>query len=200
MATSNIPPFGGDEYSLLLRGSVSEVSTFVTSRLSPNGQSVFLLRILSSRIQTVESIPGGHSVRFGETLFTGPHHRTNFSVSPKPPTPLIFVVPYAHGQLFPHEDVRVVGLGEAPLQLLQLRWREPGPVPLLLDGLVAAAAAPRLAGRRAPGVRGAVQPVQDLQRAPASPPPPLLFSSPDSSLEPTKEKAANGYRRLSRHK
>lgn len=34
-------------------------------------------------------------------------------------------------QLLPHEDVRVVRFGEAPLQLVELRRREPGPVPLL---------------------------------------------------------------------
>ncbi|GIY82753.1 uncharacterized protein CDAR_608521 [Caerostris darwini] len=79
-----------------------------------------------------------------------------------------FCESYAHGQLFPHKDVRVVGLGEAPLQLLQLRWREPGPVPLLLDGLVAAAAALALRAVHR-GVRGAVQPVQDLQRTPRLP-------------------------------
>lgn len=34
-------------------------------------------------------------------------------------------------QLLPHEDVRVVRLGEAPLQLVELRRGEAGPVPLL---------------------------------------------------------------------
>jgi len=38
----------------------------------------------------------------------------------------------AQRQLLPHEDVRVVRLGEAPLQLVQLRRREARPVPLLL--------------------------------------------------------------------
>ena len=36
-----------------------------------------------------------------------------------------------HGELLPHEDVRVVGLAEAPLQLVQLAGRKPGSVPLL---------------------------------------------------------------------
>lgn len=39
--------------------------------------------------------------------------------------------PDPHRDLLPHEDVRVVRLGEAPLQLVQLGRRETGSVPLL---------------------------------------------------------------------
>lgn len=39
-------------------------------------------------------------------------------------------------QLLPHEDVRVVGLGEAALQLVELRRGEAGPVPLLFLALL----------------------------------------------------------------
>lgn len=39
-------------------------------------------------------------------------------------------------QLLPHEDVRVVRLGEAPLQLVELCRGEAGPVPFLFLGLL----------------------------------------------------------------
>lgn len=39
-------------------------------------------------------------------------------------------------QLLPHEDVRVVRFGEAPLQLVELRRGEAGPVALLFLGLL----------------------------------------------------------------
>lgn len=39
-------------------------------------------------------------------------------------------------QLLPHEDVWVVRFGEAPLQLVELRRGEAGPVPLLFLGLL----------------------------------------------------------------
>lgn len=39
-------------------------------------------------------------------------------------------------QFLPHEDVRVVCFGEAPLQLVELRRREAGPVSLLFLGLL----------------------------------------------------------------
>ena len=38
----------------------------------------------------------------------------------------------AHSDLFAHENVRVVRLGETALQLVQLRRCKPRPVPLLL--------------------------------------------------------------------
>lgn len=37
-----------------------------------------------------------------------------------------------HGDLLTHENVRIVGLAEAPFQLVELRRREPGSVSLLL--------------------------------------------------------------------
>ena len=40
----------------------------------------------------------------------------------------------AHGDLFAHENVRVVSLGEAALQLVELGGSETGPVPLLFGG------------------------------------------------------------------
>lgn len=46
----------------------------------------------------------------------------------------------SHGDLLAHENVRIVGLAEAPLQLVELRRREPGPMSLLLvrfSGVVA---------------------------------------------------------------
>lgn len=55
-----------------------------------------------------------------------------------------------HGQLFPHKDVRVVGLGKAAFQLLQLGRREARPVPLLFAGfevVVAGVAAVAVAAR-----------------------------------------------------
>lgn len=36
-----------------------------------------------------------------------------------------------HGDLLSHENVRIVGLAEAPFQLVELRRRKPGPVSLL---------------------------------------------------------------------
>jgi hypothetical protein len=41
-----------------------------------------------------------------------------------------------HGDLLPHEDIRVVRLGEAALQLVQLRRREAGSMSLLLRRFV----------------------------------------------------------------
>ena len=51
-----------------------------------------------------------------------------------------------HGDLFPHEDVRVVCLGEASLQLVELCWSEPGAVPLLLARLGGVLVVRRLEG------------------------------------------------------
>ncbi|GBM86150.1 hypothetical protein AVEN_48296-1 [Araneus ventricosus] len=74
-----------------------------------------------------------------------------------------FCEPYTHGQLFPHENVWVMCFGEAPFELLELCGREPRPVPLLFDGFVVAG--PLVGpGPMDRGVRGPVQPVQDLQR------------------------------------
>lgn len=37
----------------------------------------------------------------------------------------------SHGDLLAHKNVRIMGLAEAPFQLVELRRREPGPVSLL---------------------------------------------------------------------
>ena len=46
----------------------------------------------------------------------------------------------SHGQLLPHEDVRIMSLGERPLELVQLRRREPRPMPFLLQAVAVATA------------------------------------------------------------
>lgn len=54
-----------------------------------------------------------------------------------------------HGNFFSHEDIRIVRLGEAPLQLVELSGCEARPVPFLLSGLVAVVrAAPHLTPER----------------------------------------------------
>lgn len=64
--------------------------------------------------------------------------------------------PDPHGDLLPHEDVRVVRLGEAALQLVELGGREPRAVPLLLAARLVVAGG---RGLVRVAVRGAVQPL-----------------------------------------
>lgn len=53
-----------------------------------------------------------------------------------------------HGDLLAHENVWIVGLAEAPFQLVELRRREPGPVSLLLVWLAGVVTVGPAAGGR----------------------------------------------------